>query len=204
MLFHTAQGRRNYAFKMLNLPRQLDEHALKSLFKEHFVRLCQFAAGYVKDSEAAKEIVQDAFVNLWEKRATIDMSKPVRSYLATTVRNKCLNHLRDNRKFSSDLLALENLTHNVIFNQDDKLIESELQGQITLAVKELPDKCREIFLLSRYQNLKYQQIADQLHISVKTVETQMSKALQHMRVRLAEYITIIFLISIAGYFPGII
>ena len=175
---------------MTDSPGMFDEHNLESLFREHFTGLCQFAMGYVKDSETAKEIVQEAFVNLWEKRNTIDLSKPVKSYLSTTVRNKCLNHLRDHKKFSSDLLALENLSNEAIYNAPDKLVESDIRLTIARAIEELPEKCREIFRLSRHHNMKYQQIADHLEISVKTVETQMSKALQHMRVRLAEYLPV--------------
>jgi RNA polymerase sigma-70 factor (ECF subfamily) len=178
----------------------LDEPALETLFRDHFTGLCLFAAGYVKDDETAKEIVQDAFVNLWEKRHTIDLSKPVKSYLSTTVRNKCLNHLRDHKKFSSDLLALENLSNETLYDQPDKLVESDLSGQISRAIGELPEKCREVFLLSRNRNLRYQEIADELRISVKTVETQMSKALQHMRVRLAEYLPVIFLATALSLF----
>ena len=180
---------------MTDSTRQLDELTLESLFRDHFTGLCQFAHGYVKDDESAKEIVQDAFVTLWEKRRSIDLSKPVKSYLTTTVRNKCLNYLRDHKKFSSDLIALENLSHESRFDQPDKLIESDIIGQVSRAIEELPEKCREIFILSRYQNLKYHQIASELQISVKTVETQMSKALQHMRHRLAEYLpSFIFLL----------
>jgi len=180
---------------MIHVTRQLDEHTLESLFRDHFSGLCQFASGYVKQDEVAREIVQDAFVSLWEKRTAIDMSKPVKSYLSTTVRNKCLNHLRDSKKFSSDLLALENLPEDAGYDQPDKLVEADIRDQIIRAIDELPEKCREIFKLSRDRHLKYQQIADHLQISVKTVETQMSKALQHMRVRLAEYLPIIFFIS---------
>jgi RNA polymerase sigma-70 factor (ECF subfamily) len=178
---------------------QLNELTLETLFRDHFTGLCQFAVGYVKDDEAAKEIVQDAFVNLWEKRHTIDLSKPVKSYLSTTVRNKCLNYLRDHKKFSSDLLALENLSHEVIYDQPDKLVESDLRHQISRAIEDLPEKCREIFQLSRYQHMKYQQIADELQISVKTVETQMSKALQHMRLRLSEYLPILLFSALPFY-----
>ncbi len=178
----------------------LDERILESLFKSHFTGLCQFAVGYVKDEEVAKEIVQDAFVTLWEKRHSIDLSKPVKSYLSTTVRNKCLNYLRDHKKFSHDLLALENLSHETIFDQSDQLVETDIRRQITLAIDELPEKCREIFILSRHRQMKYQQIADKLQISVKTVETQMSKALQHMRMRLAEYLPVILIISLFPHF----
>jgi len=184
----------------MNVNRQLDERALEFLFRDHFTGLCQFAVGYIKDTEAAKEIVQDAFVSLWEKRDSIDMSKPVKTYLSTTVRNRCLNYLRDHKKFSSDLLALENLSIDTIYDQPDKLVESDIHQQISRAIEELPEKCREIFKLSRHQNLKYQQIADELQISVKTVETQMSKALQHMRLRLAEYLPVFFVLILPLYY----
>lgn len=176
---------------MPDIPPKFNEQTLESLFREHFTGLCQFAAGYVKDEQAAKEIVQDAFVNLWEKRESIDLSRPVKSYLSTTVRNKSLNYLRDHKKFSSDLLALENLSYEAMYDQPDRLVETDLRDQIFRAIEELPEKCREIFKLSRNKNMKYQQIADELQISVKTVETQMSRALQHMRTRLSEYLPII-------------
>jgi RNA polymerase sigma-70 factor (ECF subfamily) len=193
--------------------KTLDEASLKALFTEHFVGLCRFASGFVKDEEAAREIVQDAFVNLWEKRDSIDLSKSVKSYLSTSVRNKCLNYLRDHKKFSRNLLELENLSGEGPYAQSDKLVESDIREQIDRAMEELPEKCREIFYLSRYQHLKYQQIANKLQISVKTVETQVSKALQHMRIRLAEYLPVIlallfstislfryFAISLSRYF----
>ncbi len=177
---------------MTKKTEKFDEQTLEVLFRSHFKGLCLFAFGFVKDGETAKEIVQDAFVNLWEKRLTIDPGKPVKSYLSTTVRNKCLNYLRDHKKFSNDLLELENLSHNLADDQADKLVESDLREQISHAIAELPEKCREIFIMSRHQNMKYQQIADKLQISVKTVETQMSKALQHMRIRLAEYLPVMY------------
>ncbi|NTW32776.1 MAG: RNA polymerase sigma-70 factor [Bacteroidetes bacterium] len=159
------------------------------LFKSSFKGLCYFAQRYVKDLDTAKEIVQDAFVNLWEKRDNIDLSKSVKSYLTTTIYNRSLNYLRDNKKFNKEILTFENLyPYN---NQDtgDKLVASEINNKINKAIDELPEKCREVFQLSRFENLKYRQIADKLNISVKTVETQMSKALQHLRNRLVDYIT---------------
>jgi RNA polymerase sigma-70 factor, ECF subfamily len=142
----------------------------------------------VKDFETAKEIVQDAFISLWEKRETIDASRPVKSYLTTIIHHKCHNHLRDTRKFNSDLLGIEDLLEIHIIVETDTLVEEELADAIKAAIDELPEKCREIFLLNRFENLKYQEIADKLQLSQKTVEAQMSKALQHMRVRLAEYL----------------
>ncbi len=160
--------------------------------------MCFFAQKYVKDFETAREIAQSAFISLWEKRETIDMSRPVKSYLAMVIHNKCTNYLRDNRKFDQYILAIENLPEVPEYDGADVLVEEELKIKIDLSIAELPEKCREIFVLNRYENLKYQEIADQLQISVKTVETQMSKALQHMRIRLEEFITV-FLVLVSSF-----
>lgn len=149
---------------------------------------------YVKDFETSEEIVQESFLSLWEKRDNIDMAQPVKAYLITTIRNKCLNWLRDNKKFNTDILHFEEYIPDHEYVSTDKLVEAEILKAIHNAIHELPEKCREIFTLSRFGNLKYQEIADKLQISVKTVETQMSKALQHMRIRLKEFISILLII----------
>jgi len=157
--------------------------------------LCFFAQKYVKDFETSREIVQDAFLSLWEKRETIDMDRPVKSYLTMVIHNKCTNYLRDNRKFDQYILNIENLLEVPEFEGPDSMVENELNEKIDKAINELPEKCREVFMLNRYENLKYKEIAEQLQISVKTVETQMSKALQHMRIRLAEFISVFLAIA---------
>ena len=166
----------------------LDKAAFESLFRSEFKGLCFFALQYTKDRDTAREITQEAFISLWEKRESIDLSKPVKTYLSTTVRNKCLNYLRDNRKFNREILDIEGLLSDKTYVQPDRMVEAEIRTRIGNAIEELPEKCREIFVLNRQENLKYQEIANRLEISVKTVETQMSKALQHMRERLREFI----------------
>jgi RNA polymerase sigma-70 factor, ECF subfamily len=161
------------------------------LFKSQFKGLCYFAMNYVRDLETSREIVQDAFMSLWLKREEIDMTRDVKSYITTTIRNKCLNWLRDHKKFNSDLLSFTDIPSVPGYEQPDKMVEAEIRKRIDEAIRELPDRCREIFVLSRFENKKYQEIADHMVISVKTVETQMSKALQHMRVRLREYLPVL-------------
>lgn len=172
----------------------LNEEIFEKLFREHFKGLCFLATRYVKDMETAREIVQDVFVAFWEKRANIDLSKSPKSYLGTSVYNKCLNYLRDNRKFNKDLLIAENLFTDVPAEATDVLVVEEITKKIESAIAELPEKCREIFVMNRFEQLKYHEIAEKLQLSVKTVESQMSKALQHMRLRLADYITLLLLI----------
>jgi RNA polymerase sigma-70 factor, ECF subfamily len=167
----------------------LDIATFEILFKSEFKGLCHFAIQYVKDLDTSKEIVQEAFLNLWQKKDMIDLSKPVKSYLFTSVRNRCLNYLRDHKKFNTEIIELEDAVSGSYFQQPDKLVEAEIRQKIDSALHELPEKCRKIFILSRYERLKYQEIADRLEISIKTVESQMSKALQHMRVRLTEFLT---------------
>lgn len=154
-----------------------------------------YAQQYIKDLDTAREIAQEAFIALWEKREQIDMNRSVRSYLSSSIHNKCLNVLREQKKFDRSLLAFEGLSEkaaDVAFSGEHR----ETEALISAAIEELPEKCREIFRLSRFENLKYQQIADQLGISVKTVEAQMSKALQHMRARLADHLPALLILCL--------
>lgn len=157
----------------------------------HFKGLCFFAQNYVKDFDMAKEIVQNSFINLWEKRQSIDTSKSVKTYLTTSIRNKCLNYLRDTKKFNTDIILSDVLFREIDSEQSDKLIEKELNNKINKVINELPEKCKEVFLLNRYEDLKYKEIADKLSISIKTVETQMSKALKHLKEKLKDYLVIL-------------
>ncbi|MEI6853364.1 MAG: RNA polymerase sigma-70 factor [Bacteroidota bacterium] len=173
----------------LNINRPFDESEFEMLFKLHFKPLCFLAQRYVKDLDMAREIVQESFMALWDKRETIDASKAVKSYLSTVVYNKSLNYLRSAKKFDKELLISEHLMGDPTGEYTDILVVKDIQAKIDLAMEELPEKCREIFMMNRYEHLKYQEIADKLQISVKTVEAQMSKALQRMRISLAEYLT---------------
>ncbi len=179
----------------------LDRASFEAIFRKDFQGLVFFAQKYVKDFETAREIVQDSFLNLWEKRDTIDTTRPFKSYLTTIIFNKSQNYLRDNRKFNGQLLAIEDLNFVDDNTHADSIIEEELSEKINRVIELLPEKCKEIFVLNRYENLKYQEIAVKLNISIKTVEAQMSKALQHMRIHLTEYIlTILYFIL---HFPDI-
>ena len=162
----------------------LSRSRFEALFRGEYKGMLLFAIRYVKDQEAAKEIVQEAFIGLWEKRESIDPEGPVKSYLSTSVRNRCLNYLRDNKRFDGTLLRLERLYPDPPSEDSSAMELKELGASIREAIAELPEKCREVFELNRFEQMKYQQIADHLQISIKTVETQMSKALAHLRGRI--------------------
>jgi RNA polymerase sigma-70 factor (ECF subfamily) len=173
--------------------KAMEKSDFEKLFKEHFKDMVFYALRYVKDHDTAREIVQEAFMALWEKRESIDAARVVRSYLGSSVHNKCLNYLRENKKFDRSLLTLEKLSDRPD-DIADELSHTETSEKVYAAIEELPEKCREIFKLSRFEHLKYQEIADRLGISVKTVEAQMSKALQHMKARLSAYLEVLLII----------
>ena len=176
----------------------LDQQLFEQLFNEYFVQLTNFARSYVKDEDAAKELAQDAFINLWQKKEEIDKNKSIKSYLFTTVRNRSLNYIRDNKKYKSEYLDIELEKSNDYFDSDI-LTSKELQERITASINSLPEKCRRVFKMSRFEDLKYKEIAEELNISIKTVENQMGKALKVLRKDLKEYLPILILL---GFYIG--
>jgi RNA polymerase sigma-70 factor (ECF subfamily) len=167
--------------------QHLDKQLFEQLFREFFSPLCNFACGYVNDLDTAKEIVQEVFINLWNKRETIVSDSTVKAYLYTSVKNRCLNYIRDHKKFRSYILDVEIEAENMGF-ESDSLTQTEAQMKIQQAIETLPEKCKEVFILSRFDEMKYKEIADKLEISVKTVEAQISKALKILREELKELI----------------
>lgn len=164
----------------------------EELFRKQFLHLCYFAAGYVGDMEISKEIVQEVFLNLWQNRQNIDPSGQIKSYLFTSVKNRCLNHIRDNKKFTSRLLDIELIENESVEPPDDMAVQ-ELHERYQNVLGKLPEKCREVFELNRMSGLKYREVADRLGISVKTVEVQMSKALKILREELRDYLLFVLL-----------
>jgi RNA polymerase sigma-70 factor (ECF subfamily) len=164
------------------------------MFRTYFTSLCYFAQKYIPDLDTSKEIVHTIFISIWEKRAEFDFEKPAKSYLFTSVYNRCMNYIRNQKKFvdseNSEILLENEAIHN------DHLEAAELESRIWKVINELPEKCREVFVLNRFEGKKYAEIADHLNISVKTVEAQMSKALRVLRDHLKDYIHLILFILI--------
>ena len=167
--------------------KYLDRRSFEELFREYFPPLISFARRILVDEDEAREVVQKVFISLWEKREEIDLSTSLKSYLFTSVHHRSLNVIRDQKKFTSAEVP------DVAGEWDvSTQIESmELEGKIMDAIETLPEKCREIFELNRFDGLKYSEIAEHMNISVKTVENQMSKALKILREKLIKYMTIL-------------
>lgn len=164
-----------------------DEREFEQLFKTHFQFLCNFANQYVEDLDVAQDLTQKVFIRLWEKREELDPNLSIKAYLFTSVKNRCLNYLRDQKKYRSKVLDLDcaDIEMGV---EEDYFAEKELKEKIEAALKSLPEKCRQVFEMSRYQQLKYKEIAEELDISQKTVEAHMSKAMKILRTLLKPFI----------------
>jgi len=163
-----------------------DELALKIIFDEYYRPLTIFAQRYVGDISEAKEIVQEFFVRLWSRRADINVTFSFKMYLYQSVRNACLNYLESN-KVAQKRLSAYKIAETTSDHALNKMMAAEQEELLMRAIDSLPEKCRQIFVLSRMDRLTNQEIAMQLGLSIKTVEAQISIALK----RLAQWIILL-------------
>lgn len=165
-----------------------NESAFEMIFRTYYQPLCRYAYSFLQDKEEAEEVVQSSFITVWEKRNNIAIETSLKSYLYRMVRNSCLNVIK-HKKVKQQHVAHELAVSEVAYESvSQKVQAAELELKITEAMKTLPEQCRLVFQLSRFEELKYQEIADQLQISVKTVENHMGKALKLMREQLKDYL----------------
>lgn len=174
------------------MPEQLalaDERVFEQVFKTHFKSLLAYACTILKDEETGEEIVQQVFYKLWGKKEQTFIHSSLKAYLYRSVHNESMNHLK-HAQIKNRYQTYSMHQHKHIKSEDPamQIQGKELELQIRKALNELPEQCRTIFQLSRFENLKYREIADQLQLSVKTVENQMGKALQLMRAKLADFL----------------
>ena len=168
-----------------------DPIQFETAYKQYYSSLVGFAFQYVEDSSTSEDLVQEMFSKLWKKPEEFDIRTNVKSYLFGAVRNACLNHLRHEKVIRAHAEA----STREVSDQVDFLEMDELQDLIQKVLDQLPEKRREIFELSRYEGMKYQEIADELGISVKTVETQMSRTLKALREAVGSYLIWLIVIS---------
>lgn len=175
-----------------------NEKAFEQIVKSYWPRLHAFANIYVIDKEAAKEIVQDTFLVLWDQRRNLDDNTCLITYLMVVSRNKCLNYLKS---LQLDTIPIDDLNEYTVYQrgniyvlEDDSLeilITKELAQAIAISLEKLPTRTREIFMLSRYSGLRNKEIADQLEISTKNVEYHINNALKQLKSDLTkDYFTV--------------
>jgi len=175
----------------------LDEPTFELVFKAHYGALHAYANVILKDTEGAEEVVQTVFLKLWEKRLSLQITTSLKAYLYKAVYHDSLNHLK-HQKVRQRHLEQTHYTMNQQLSPDNSQImegqEKELVNRIQQTLDALPEKCRMVFHLSRFGELKYGEIAAQMGISLKTVEAHMSKALKTLRLELAEFLPLVILI----------
>jgi len=171
-----------------------NESAFETLFRSYYAILCHYANSYLKDMDEAEEIVQGVFFRIWEKKHKINIDTSFKAYIYQSVRNKSLNYLRNKKTQSSHLTIIDKQDY-----QENMAIEElsavELQDKLFEVLEMLPTKCKQIFIMSRFEGMKHQEIADNLDLKVKTIENQIGIALKFLKTQLSEYLyTIIFLL----------
>lgn len=167
------------------------------IFNQYYRPLVQYGNTFMKDLDEAEDVVQQVFVSVWEKRERTEIHTSLRALLYKAVHNACLNRIKQ-QKVRRDFAHSEVMSHHSEA-VSDPLQEKELQQHIEDAVSMLPEQCAKIFRMSRFEQLKYQEIADQLGLSVKTIENQMGKALKLMRESLKDYLPV-FIFFLALYY----
>lgn len=165
-----------------------DKEAFSAIFTAYYRDLVLFAARFTHESESAEEIVQETFVKLWESHASSGNIESLRSFLLKAVQNRCLNWHRHNKIRQ---IHHDEVTFNAIlfeYDTDNYIVGSELESQIKKAMLLIPPDCAEAFRMNREDGFKYQEIAEKLNVSIRTVEVRISKALHLLRQHLSEYL----------------
>lgn len=162
-------------------------------FRQHYSLLVNFANTFLHDINDSEEVVQQTFVKIWENKENINIQNSIKSYLFTSVRNSCMNHLKHEKvvnhykAYNKEIRDFEE--HKTVINFES----IEMFETIQNAIKKLPEERKKIFLLSRNEGLKYSEIAEKLQISPKTVENQMSSALKFLRIELKDYLLLLII-----------
>jgi RNA polymerase sigma-70 factor (ECF subfamily) len=161
--------------------------SFEQLFRRYYAPLVVYASRYVSGTEIAREIVQDFFVKLYEKRNSLSIDISVKSYLYRSVYNCCINYLNQRNIQDKHLKNIE-LERSDEDNLENEINSVELQYKISEVIEELPAKCKRIFKMNRFEGMKNDEIASSLNLSKRTVETQISKALKILRRKLSDYL----------------
>ena len=191
--------------KIKAFPEQREETRFEDIYLSYFSKMKYFAKEYVISEEDAENIVQDVFVELWENKEMLNMHMNLIAYLFTTIKNKCLNHLRHKLVVQETANKLqEEYTISLRMNLDSLEVfdnnlfsDHDIEKIISRALDALPEKCRAIFIMSKIEGKKHNEIAQELNISINTVGSQIGIAYKKLRTELKDYLPILlFLLSL--------
>jgi RNA polymerase sigma-70 factor, ECF subfamily len=169
------------------------EMAFERFFKTYFKSLYAYAFTMLQDEIMAEEIVQQVFYKIWEKKEQFTVHTSVKAFLYKAVYNGCLNYLEHQKHKAQHQDYVVYINRNRVSDENAAMrVElNELQSRLQTALSELPEQCRTIFYMSRFDELKYREIAERMGLSVKTIEAQMGKALKILRKKLAEFLPLL-------------
>ncbi|MCB0571686.1 MAG: RNA polymerase sigma-70 factor [Phaeodactylibacter sp.] len=162
------------------------DQAIILIFQRYYSYLCQAVYKIIPDENLVEDLVQEVFLELWRKREKLQINTSLKAYLRRAAVNRSLNYIRD-RKIRFDVEESETPLASTNPTAGQQIETMELQGAIDQAIDRLPERCRAVFVLSRFEDMSYIEIARQLGISVKTVENQISKALKLLREALSSH-----------------
>ncbi len=163
-------------------------------FKSYYPPLCSYAKNYLKSAELADEIVQEVFINLWEKHSKIHIHTSIRAYLYQSVFNGCMNYIRGKQTAAFKHVDLDDLSiRDELMSMEmadaefSRVFSEEADADLESAIGELPEQCREIFMMCRSDDLSYKEISNLLKVSKSTVKTQMSRAMNRLMKQMEKY-----------------
>ena len=173
-----------------------DKSAFEELFNSHYQMLCIYAKKVIGDMDQSRDIVQNVFVTLYNNHASLNIKSPVKNYLYRSVYNACLNYLEQVKVHSKHHSYIA--SYHSESDSRDMIVQAELEGQVWNEIQKLPDQCRIIFQMNRFEGRKNKEIATTLGISTRTVETQISKALKILRKNLSHLMPALLLLTSAA------
>ncbi|MGB0929865.1 MAG: RNA polymerase sigma factor [Chitinophagales bacterium] len=178
--------------ELLSRLQSSDEAAYRLLFDRYYEKMVISALQITKDSNIAKDAAQEVFLALWKNRERTQIKQSLTAYLKRGVINRSLNILKSRKRHSGNTVP-EAIVLPTPSKADQTLELQDLQKRIHKAIDKLPDRCREVFVLCRFEELSHKEIATQLNISTKTVENQMTKALKFLRKTVLPFIKILII-----------
>jgi RNA polymerase sigma-70 factor (ECF subfamily) len=170
-----------------------DEATFEQVFKTHYKNLYAYAFTILKDEDEAEEMVQQVFFKLWERSAHLSFSGPIAAYLYRAVHNESLNFLKHQKVKAGHQLHVA-YSMKKTEQAQPRMVRKELENKFREALNELPEQCRTVFQLSRFEDMKYKEIAEKLDISIKTVENHMGKALKLLRAKLVDFLPLLLIL----------
>lgn len=174
--------------------REGSHKAFEMLFNEWYKPLCRYANSILQCEEEAEDVVQKFFCKLWDKHQQISIQTAIEPYLYRSIHNECINTIKQKKVNANYILSAVDRSETNYEKTDKQLIINELENSIRDAIEKLPPRCKEVFLLSRYDGLSYAEISKALSITAGTVEIQIVKALRLLRKELNDYLYLLLLL----------